>query len=84
MTNEKVIISFLEGKSNHTLNLFTEGTILVNYQTRIAYKKEGKLYLNTTKYSRTTSKIQSQLKRLIPMYYIEENIIEYEGDKYGR
>ena len=82
MTNEQVITQFLKGQLGHSLHLYTEGSILINYNTRIAYVENNKLYLNKTKYSRTTSKIQSQLRRLAPMYY--KNIEEYEGDNYGR
>lgn len=91
MSNEKVIRNFLEGKAGHTptrtINgavysykgetLKTNGLELINYSTRIAYKKDNILYINTTKYSSTTSKIQSQLKRLAQNY--NYNIVEYRG-----
>ena len=90
MNNEKVIVRFLERKKAKTAlrnvygfytykgrTLQTDGVELVNYSTVIAYIKENKLYLNTQKYSRTTSKIQSQLKRLALQYYKPEDILEY-------
>lgn len=91
MSNEKVIKAFLEGKVGHTptriingavysykgQTLKTNGLELINYSTRIAYKNDNVLYINTTKYSATTSKIQTQLKRLAENY--NYNIVEYRG-----
>ena len=91
MSNEQVIVRFLEQKKAKTAlrsigygfyaykgrTLETDGKELINYSTVIAYVKEGKLYLNTQKYSQTTSKIQSQLKRLALKYYKPEDILEY-------
>lgn len=78
MSNEKVILAFLNKKAAHTptrdiingvfmykgQTLKTNGLELINYSTRIAYHENGKLYLNTRKYSSTTSHIQSKLRRL--------------------
>ena len=78
MSNEKVILQFLEGKAGHTptrdiLNgvyvykgqtLKTNGCELINYNTRIAYIENGVLFLNVKKYSVTTSKIQNNIRRL--------------------
>lgn len=75
MTNIEVIKRFLNKKAGHTplrttLNGYEEMTLksngleLINYSTRIAYHQDNTLYINTKKYSRTTSKIQSQLKEL--------------------
>lgn len=91
MSNEKVIKAFLEGKAGHTptrtINgavysykgetLKTNGVELINYSTKIAYKKDNILYVNTTKYSVTTSKIQSQLMRLAENY--NYTIVAYRG-----
>ena len=52
------------------------GLELINYSTRIAYHQNNKLYINISKYSRTTSKIQSQLKELASGF----EIVEYEGE----
>lgn len=93
MSNEKVIRAFLEGRAGHTqtrdiLNgvyiykgqtLKTNGLELINYSTRIAFKEDGKLYLNVGKYSQTTSKIQSKLRTLAIEYgYNDMTIINYE------
>lgn len=90
MTNQEVISKFLNRERGATnkrqiLNgyyyyegrtLQTDGTDLINYSTKIAYfDNDNILHLNKTKYSVTTSKIQSQLERLA----LEQNekIIEY-------
>ena len=92
MKNENVIKLFLEGKEAHTptrniLNgvyyyigqtLKTDGKKLINYNTKIAYIENNILYLNIKKYSVTTSKIQSLIKRIAT----EKNykIIEYKEE----
>ena len=92
MTNQEVLKSFLQGYKAKTPTrdiqngyysykgntLTTDGTTLINYQETIAYKEGNKLYLNKGKYSVTTSKIQSQLKRLATDFYNDKNIIYYE------
>lgn len=91
MSNEKVILAFLEGKSAHTptrdicdgvyiykgQTLKTNGEILVNYSTEIARKEGKKLYLNISKYSSTTSRIQSKIRQLANEKNLK--IIEYKG-----
>ena len=87
MNNIEVIKKFLNKKSGHTplritmngykeMTLKTNGLELINYSTRIAYHQDNKLYINISKYSRTTSKIQSQLKELAYNY----DIVEYEEE----
>lgn len=61
--------------------LWTRGGIywkheLINYNTRIAYIQDNNLYINTKKYSNTTSKIQSKLKQLASL--TNYNIVEYQ------
>ena len=91
MSNELVIEKFLEGKEGKTATryiqngcfaykgntLTTNGTELINYKKIIAYKKDNKLFLNKTKYSVTTSKIQNQLHRLAKNFYDDNSIVEY-------
>ena len=70
--NENVIknyLRFIESKS-HTENLYTRYNYndeweLVNYSTPLVRIVGNTLYLNTKKYSVTTSKIQSYIKREI-------------------
>ena len=92
MNNEKVIKEFLSGNQAKTqkrtiLNgyytyegrtLYTNGNILVNYSTNIARLEGEKLYLNIKKYSVTTSKIQSMIKRLASQKGLE--VVEVEGE----
>lgn len=92
MSNEKVILQFLNKKAGHTptrnitngyytykgQTLKTNGLELINYNTRIAYHQNDKLYLNIRKYSSTTSHIQSKLRRLAEERNFQ--IIEYEGE----
>ena len=86
MNNIEVIKRFLNKQPGHTpiritmngykeMTLKTNGLELINYSTRIAYHQDNKLYINISKYSKTTSKIQSQLKELASGF----EIVEYEG-----
>lgn len=89
MSNEKVILQFLDKKTGHTptrdivngvyiykgQTLKTNGLELINYATRIAYWQGGKLYLNIKKYSTTTSKIQSKIRQLAESRGVD--IVEY-------
>ena len=87
MNNIEVIKRFLNKQPGHTplritmngykeMTLKTNGLELINYSTRIAYHQDNKLYINISKYSKTTSKIQSQLKELASGF----EIVEYEGE----
>ena len=87
MNNIEVIKRFLNKQPGHTplritmngykeMTLKTNGLELINYSTRIAYHQDNKLYINISKYSRTTSKIQSQLKELASGF----EIVEYEEE----
>lgn len=79
MTNQTIITNFINGAtSGHTptrdiingyytfkgTTLSIEGDNLINYTTIIATRDGDTIKLNTTKYSRTTSKIQSLIKRI--------------------
>ena len=87
MNNIEVIKRFLNKQPGHTptritmngykeMTLKTNGLELINYSTRIAYHQDNKLYINISKYSSTTSKIQSKLKELASGF----EIVEYEGE----
>ena len=87
MNNIEVIKKFLNKQPGHTplritmngykeMTLKTDGLELINYSTRIAYHQDNKLYINISKYSKTTSKIQTQLKQLASGF----EIVEYEGE----
>lgn len=77
MANLDVIKNFINRKEGKTplrniingcygykgRTLVSDGKSLYNYNTLIAYHSDnGKLYINTEEYSKTTSKIQHQIK----------------------
>lgn len=77
MVNLDVIKNFINHKEGKTplrnivngyygykgRTLASDGKSLYNYNTLIAYHSDnGKLYINKEKYSRTTSKIQTQIR----------------------
>lgn len=62
-TNFSVIKAFVNNEPASTTNLHTTGDKLVSYFTTIAQRdKEGNVFVNVTKYSPTTSKMQNNLK----------------------
>lgn len=92
MSNEKVILQFLDKRAGHTptrdivngiytykgQTLKTNGLELINYNTRIAYWQNNILHINIHKYSSTTSHIQSKLRRLAESKGVD--IVEYTGE----
>lgn len=61
--NNEIIKSFINGISASNRNLRTDGNKLINYYTTIAQRNEnGEIIVNSTKYSVSTSKIQSYLR----------------------
>lgn len=90
MRNENVIKTFLKREQARTplrtivngyysykgRTLWTRDNELVNYSTRIAYIEKNTLYVNTKKYSSTTSHIQSKIKMLGKEY--NYSIVEYQ------
>lgn len=91
MKNEKVIENFVNRNNNkdissHTQNLYTnyDGTKLMNYSTCLAQFDHDNmvLYVNSSKYSVTTSKIQNMLKR--ELQYLHYYKIEYVQGSYAQ
>ena len=72
-TNSEVVRTFFNHTplSSHDGNLKTTPNTLINYSTIIAYYENNTYYINISKYSRTTSKIQTLIKR-----YLQDNLIE--------
>ena len=74
MKNEEVIKNYFNfmGGQSYNNNLYTKQCYdewqLVNYTTPLVVFKNDTYYINTKKYSRTTSKIQTYINR-----YIENN-----------
>lgn len=92
MKNQEIITNFIKGAtSGHTpvrnitngyhtfkgTTLSIDGDNLINYTTIIATRDGNTIKLNITKYSSTTSKIQSLIKRECINNSV--NLIEYEG-----
>lgn len=70
MSNKDVVIAFLNMEKAKVNNLNSTGTRLFSYNTCIAqYINEDTILLNTTKYSVTTSKHLTILKRNIKDKY---------------
>ena len=63
MRNQEVISKFVNfAESAATANVRSTGDKLFNYETCIAQRHEGKVIVNVTRYSVTTSKIQNYLR----------------------
>ena len=86
MKNKNVIANFLNGQSAKTKNLKTDGITLVSYNTAIATylpEKNG-IVVNNTKYSSSTSRIQSELKSQLEMknlHILEINSLQFNSDR---
>ena len=62
MGNQEVISKFVHfAESAATANVRSIGDKLFNYETCIAQRHEGKIIVNVTRYSVTSSKIQNYL-----------------------
>lgn len=85
MSNEEVIKAFLRGEKAKTktrvypewdmylvkgCTLESTGDKLINYSTVIAEWRNGVVYINTNRYSSTTTRIQGTLKRLAGEYEV--------------
>lgn len=86
MTNNDLIREYLKGTKNWNVSghLFYIENELVNYSTvlcRINREKKRAIF-NVTKYSRTTSKIQSEIKYLLSLENYEVIEVRYEGGFY--
>lgn len=73
MTNQQVINNFKCGKSgkssNGNLYVSWDGNRLINYNTCIAQRlSDGTFVVNSTKYSPTTSKIQTYVRSTLRTY----------------
>jgi hypothetical protein len=92
LKNEKVIAEFIKQDNydveSHTGNLWTtrQNNELWNYRTMIAKfdHESKKLFINVTKYSVTTSKIQTYLKRESRYAPAGYEIVEVNHDELNR
>lgn len=62
-------------------HLLKQGNKLFNYSTEIVSidRLNKKIEFNTHKYSRTTSKIQSEIRRIINEHFPHYEVVEYDG-----
>jgi len=74
LSNSNVINAFVMGRSAKNRNLYTDGTKLVNYYTTIAQRIGNKMVFNATKYSVSTSKIQTWTRGEIGQCTIVEGV----------
>lgn len=73
MTNQEVISKFVNfAESAATANVRSTGDKLFNYYTCIAQRHEGKIIVNVTRYSATTSKMQNYLRHELSDYDVIE------------
>lgn len=73
MRNQEVISKFVNfAESAATANVRSTGDKLFNYETCIAQRHEGKIIMNVTRYSATTSKMQNYLRRELSDYDVIE------------
>ena len=80
MRNQEVISEFVNfAESAATANIRSTGDKLFNYETCIAQRHGGKIIVNVTRYSSTTSKIQNYLLRELSDY----DVIEVTGVPIG-
>lgn len=64
--NKDIINDFVNGKAySHNTNLRAVGDRIINYSTTLAQRCGKKIIFNTTKYSVSTSRIQSWLRYAI-------------------
>jgi hypothetical protein len=83
MKNIEVINAFFKGEKGKAGNLFSDGKTLINYSTIIAKRipEQNNIYLNSNKYSPTTSKIQNMIRRSANYDQKIEEITEQEINK---
>lgn len=82
MKNKRQFIkNYVESEGNNTYekssNLYNYNGDLINYYTKIAYFKDGTLFLNKNRYSSTTTRNQNLIRYYANYYNI--NCIEYEA-----
>ena len=81
--NLKVAEDFTKGikSESYTGSLYSTGDRLISYSTCIAeWTKDGKLRINVTKYSTTTSKHLSHLLCYTTKIYNAANVVKYVYD----
>lgn len=86
MKNYDVVENYFNNKrGQNTKNLKIQynlgSTDLVNYNTILVHKEYQKIFVNISRYSVTTAKIQFDINSFLQ--YIDDEIIYYYGDRFG-
>lgn len=82
MRNEQVIKNYFRGINCHSLNVYSIGENLINYNTIMVHFEDNIYYVNIKYYSSTTTRIQSYIKK--ELFNIQhDKIIYYYGNQYG-
>lgn len=69
ISNQSVINAFANNKTAHNVNMRSEGNKLFSYYTCIAQRlQDGTIVVNSTKYSASTSKVQTYTRNTIKTY----------------
>jgi len=84
MTNQDVINAFVNGESASNRNMHTDGRKLWSYYTVIAQHTKDGFIMNDTRYSVSTSKVQSYTRYTLRTYKSVYNVPigEYDLTKY--
>lgn len=72
MQNKDVAKSFVKGVFATGSNFYTDGEKIFSYNTIVAQRTNGGYIVNTTKYSCTTSKHQTYLRRALEGFQVKE------------
>lgn len=79
MTNQSICKAFVEGAIKEQANsMFIEGNVIYSYGYHfpLAVRFNGKVYVNEIKFSKTTSKHQSAIKKALNYKYEASNTEE--------
>lgn len=82
MKTQECIYKFMHHECAKANSVESVGYKLYSYGTVIAQWKDDILYVNTTKYSSTTSRHQGYLEREIPAFMEREGLVIRVGDLY--
>ena len=74
LSNQAVINAFFSGKSASNRNMHTDGRKLWSYYTVIAQRTENGFIMNNTRYSVSTSKVQTWTRATLRTYKAVENV----------
>jgi hypothetical protein len=75
MRNIEVVRNFINGATKgKTTNLYIDGDKLINYTTTLLQRHNGKFIVNISKYSSSTSRIQSMILKELPEYGVKYKV----------